>query len=128
MSNTDEIENTAGRGDQSGKVSLKPGGTHVSEDKLMAYLDGKLSPGDAHDIEKWLADEGMESDALEGLKSLEAHEVKHSVKKLNNILSKKLNYGKREKKRAKPDYTSLLAIALILLLAIVAFLVIKTIR
>lgn len=97
----------------------------LSEDKLMAYLEGKLSPAEQHKMEQWLASEGMESDALEGLRLLQPEETRHTVNKLNHKLRSAVLNKKRRRKTLKTDHFSWIAIAIILLLAAVAYLVIR---
>ncbi len=97
----------------------------LSEDKLMAYLEGQLSPAEQHDVELWLAEEGMESDAVEGLKNLQPHETKHSLTKLKHGLGKTMLGGKRKRRPLRTDHITWIAIGIILLLTIVAYLVIR---
>lgn len=107
---------------QSGKGRLP-------EDKLIAYLEGKLSPAEQHEVEAWLANEGMEADALEGLKNLPAIESKQIVGKLNYSLNKQLKA--KTKKRTQPikdNYWAWIAILIILILCIVGYVVLRTIQ
>jgi len=97
----------------------------LSEDKLMAYLEGKLSPSEQHEVEQWLADEGMESDAMEGLHALTPDETRHTVNKLNHNLRKYILGKKRKRRPLATNYLSWIAIATILLLAVVAYIVIR---
>jgi len=98
---------------------------NLPEDKLMQYLEGKLSPSAQHEVEQWLADEGMESDALEGLRTIEPEDARHAVSKLNHGLAKNLLHKKRKRRLLKPDYLTWLALAIILMLAIIAYIVIR---
>lgn len=104
--------------DHSGKGKL-------SEDKLMAYLEGKLSPSEQHEVEQWLADEGMESDAMEGLRALSPTETRQTVNKLNHNLRRYILGKKRKRRPLMTNYLSWIAIAVILLLAVVAYIVIR---
>jgi anti-sigma factor RsiW len=97
----------------------------LSEDKLMAYLEGKLPPAEQREVEKWLSDEGMESDALEGLHTLNAEEAKHSVARLNHKLRHSVLNKKRTRRSLKPDQFSWVAILIILLLVVLAYIVIR---
>jgi hypothetical protein len=104
------------------------GKKNLSDEKLMAYLEGKLTPAEQRDVEKWLADEGMESDALEGLNMLSSTETRIAVGKLNHKLRKNLlNKGKR-RKPLKTEYVTWAAIIFTLLLAISVYLVIRMIK
>lgn len=97
----------------------------LSEDKLMAYLAGKLSQAEQHEVEQWLADEGMESDALEGLRSQPAADTQHSVSRLNHNLRKNIIGKKRKRRPMKTDQFSWVAIVIILLLVVIAYIVIR---
>ena len=98
----------------------------LPEEKLMAYLEGKLSPAEQHEVEQWLSAEGMESDALEGLQALRPGETKKAVGKINYELRKELgSRNKRRTKHIKDNKWSWLAILIVLMLAIVCYIAIK---
>ena len=97
----------------------------LSEEKLMAYLEGKLSPAEQHDIELWLSEEGMEGDAIEGLKTLKPGETNHSVNRLKHELRKTMTGKKRKRRPLRPDYLTWIAVAVILLLVVAAYFVIR---
>ena len=97
----------------------------LSEEQLLAYLDGKLSQEDMREVEHWLAREGMESDALEGLSGMGAIATKDSVKRLNRKLNKTLKNKKRQRRKLISDQFTWVAITVILLLAVVAYIVVR---
>jgi len=98
----------------------------LSEDKLQAYLEGRLSAEEQHELELWLSEEGMESDALEGLKQIKPEETKQSVGKINHQLRKHLTGKKRKRKEPiKENKWAWVAVLLILLLIVLAFVVLK---
>ena len=101
----------------SGKGQLPP-------DKLKAYLEGKLSPEEQHEVESWLSEDGFEGDALEGLQSLPPEETDQSVRKLNLLLQNQLS-DKRRKRRhhAQSNKWTLIAIGVVLLLAVLGYIV-----
>ncbi len=103
----------------------KSGTTDLSQDKMMLYLEGKLSATEQHDIELWLDEQSMEADAIEGLKTLEANETKSTITKLNKRLKKSLKKAKRGRKNNNVDKFNLVAVATVLLLIILAYIVIK---
>ncbi len=113
----------------SGKGNILPNGGpdrgRLSEERLMAWLNGTLSPEEQHEVEQWLADEGMEGDAMEGLKAIGHNEARHSVDRLNHDLRKNLLSKKRKRKALKTDHYTWVAIAIILLLAVVAYIAIR---
>jgi ferric-dicitrate binding protein FerR (iron transport regulator) len=102
-----------------------PGKKALSEDKLMAYLEGRLMPEEQHEVEQWLADEGMESDAVDGLAALNTTERRDSVNKLNHSLRRKLHHKKNRKNKAKTELNTIVAIFLILLLVVAGYLYIR---
>ncbi|MBS1779760.1 MAG: hypothetical protein JST70_10585 [Bacteroidetes bacterium] len=98
----------------------------LPEDKLLAYLEGRLSPDEQHEVEQWLAREGMESDAVEGLKALRADESKETVSRINYRLRQAL--GTKTKRRTSTiieNKWALLAVVIVLLLCIVGYIVIN---
>ena len=114
MSDTDNILNT------------DPGNNgELDQERLMAYLEGKLTPEEQHEVERWMDTEGMESDALEGLKMLPAEETRHVVTRLNHNLGKTIKHKKKRRGKPGPDIVTWVTIFTILLLAVVAFLVIR---
>lgn len=109
MSSTNEIWN-------SGKGNL-------SEEQLIAYLEGRLSAGQQREIERLLSDEGMESDAIEGLKELQPKNTVRSVQKLNAQLHR---FALKKKRRTRPfseNRWTWIAILLVLLLCIMSYLI-----
>jgi len=111
-----EVTNIFAQGGGQGKLP---------EDKLMAYLEGRLSPEEQHEVEQWLADEGMESDAVEGLKQIEPGQAKMTVDKINHHLRKQLTTKKRKRRQISNNTWALVAIVVILLLIVVAYVVVK---
>lgn len=98
----------------------------LPEEKLMAYLEGKLGPDEQREVEEWLSGEGMESDALEGLQALEPEETKRAVGKINYELRKGLGArNKRRTKHIRDNKWSWLAILIILMLVIVCYIAIR---
>jgi anti-sigma factor RsiW len=97
----------------------------LPEEKLMAYLEGRLSPEEQHEVELWLADEGMESDAVDGLKDMEASEAKETTDRLNHQLRKQLMPKKRKRRQMKDNPWAVQAVVIILLLVILAYIIIR---
>src|SRR5690606_25169567 len=50
----------------------------LANQKIEDYLEGRLSPKEQWEIELWLSEEGLESDALEGLRQMSPQESKDS--------------------------------------------------
>ena len=98
----------------------------LPEDKLMAYLEGKLSAEEQREVENFLSHEGFESDAVEGLQYLKPAEAKEAVAQLNHSLRKELQSRKHKRRRQiKDNPWALIAIALTILLVILAYFVIR---
>ena len=104
--------------------SADDGNKKLPDDLLIAYLEGRLSPQEQHEVELWLSAEGLESDALEGLKQLSASDTKQSVAVINYQLHKTLNSNKRKRRFIVTNSWAWLAVAIILLLTILAYIVI----
>ena len=128
MSDKDKIVNNMQGQDPGQKISLDAQGARPGDDALMDYLAGDLTTEEQHEIEQWLSDEGMESDAVEGLQMMGAGETKHSVHRINTQLRKSLHGKKDKRRKIKNDQTTIIAIGVILLLAIVAWPVITTMK
>ena len=107
------------------KNILTPNDGNLPEEKLLAYLEGRLSAAEQREVEEWLADEGMESDAMDGLQALPAGEARRAAFKLNNELRKTLKTRKRKRRTLKSNYWTLIALCLIILLAVLAYIIIN---
>ncbi len=97
----------------------------LAEDKLLAYLEGSLTPHEQREVELWLAEEGMESDAIEGLKMMPAADTRQSVGRINHKLRKTLTGAKRKRRPANTQEATYIAIVLLLFLAAVAYYVVS---
>jgi hypothetical protein len=106
-------------------LSFGKGKGRLPEDKLIAYLEGKLTPAEQHEVEQWLAEEGMESDAIEGLHGQKPEDTKHSVSRLNHNLRKTIFDKKRRRKPLNTNNLAWIAIVIILLLVVLAYIVIR---
>ena len=98
--------------------------SQFTEDLLVAYLNGSLSPEKQHEVEEWLSNEGMESDAVEGLQNLNSNESKAITQRINHKLKKQLK-TKRNKNRFIGMEWSWLFVLIIILLAVAAYLVLR---
>lgn len=94
----------------------------LSEEKLLAYLEGKLSPAEQRAVELLLSEEGMESDAIDGLQAMQPLERRQSVSRLDRKLRGQIKARKRRRRQSKPDVMQLvIAVIVILLLAALAY-------
>lgn len=97
----------------------------LTEDMLQAYFDGKLSAEQQHEVEMWLSETGMEADALEGLQTMPANESREITSKLNRELQQQIRKKPRRRTKAiKDNYWAWVAIVVILLLIILAYVII----
>lgn len=101
----------------------------IDNQKLMDYLSGKLSGTDKHEVEQWMADNDFVNDAVEGLQSVDKEKnidlyVAQLNKQLNHyIRQKKL---RREKNKITSQQWPVIAVLVILLLAVLAYIVLRT--
>jgi hypothetical protein len=101
--------------------------TDIDQETLLLYLQGKLSPEQQHEIEKQITDSEFESDAFEGLQSInDQKKLQTIVNQLNYDLKKKTAKKKalKEKKRLKEEPWLILSLIIILLLIVISYLVI----
>ena len=96
----------------------------LPEEKLMAYLQGTLPTEETHEVEQWLAQDGPESDAIEGLQQLQAAEAQQAVNKINRHLQTQLHGSKRRHKAITSFSWAWISVGLLLLLAVLAYIVI----
>jgi anti-sigma factor RsiW len=96
----------------------------VSEEQMLAYLEGRLSPEAARFVEEALANEGFESDAVEGLNAMDGEEVKRMSARLNHDLQRRVKGGKRSRRRQMDNKWALIAVIVVLLAAALAYAVI----
>ena len=102
----------------------------IDNQKLMDYISGKLSGKDKHEVEQWMIDNNFESEALEGLQAIKnKKDLDAYVTELNKELNKYLQVKRqrRDKKKIKEIPWSYLAIVVVLILIIIAYLVIQKI-
>lgn len=98
----------------------------LPEDKLLAYMEGRLTADEQREVEAVLHDDGMESDALDGLKELSAREAKRVATRINYNLQHDLKTKKyRNNKLFADNKWAWLAVFIVLSLCILAYCVIK---
>lgn len=103
----------------------------IDNQKLMDYLAGKLSEQDKHEVEAWMLDNDFENEAIEGLLQVNGNKkIDNYVDQLNKDLNQYIQKKKhqREKRKIREAPWVYIAIVLILLLAVVAYIVIKKIN
>ena len=100
----------------------------IDNQKLMDYLSGKLPENEKNEVEQWMAENEFTEEALEGLQQFkQPRDLQAYVDKLHSDLNRQLQQKKtrREKRRIKETPWVLLAVFVVLLLVIMAYLVLK---
>jgi anti-sigma factor RsiW len=103
----------------------------LSEQELMNYLMGHLTPQERQEIEQRLASTDMMSDAEEGLSQVQNKEqLNYTVAQINKQLTKQLQERRKRKSSWEKPNQSLIIVTtfLILILIVIAFVVIQKMR
>ncbi len=99
----------------------------IDQETLLLYLQGKLTPEKQHELEMKMMDNDFTADALEGLEGFnDKKRLAYLVDQLNTDLKKKTEKKKklRQKRELKTDPTIWIAIAIILILIVVSYVII----
>ena len=100
----------------------------IEQEKLLDYLNKKLSATEAHEVEKQMSGDEFMNDAVEGLDDFRnKKDLSLYVEQLNQELKKQLDKKKKqkEKRRLKEQPWVYLSIVLLLLLIVISYIVIK---
>ena len=100
----------------------------IEQEKLLDYLNKKLSAVEAHELEKQMADDEFMNDAVEGLENFKnKKDLSFLVEQLNKDLKKQTEKRKLKKEKRKLKEQPWLYVTLItlLLLVIIGYIVIK---
>src|SRR4051794_2681109 len=100
----------------------------IDNQQLMDYLSGKLSAEELHEVEKLMADSQFMNDAVEGLEDVgNKKDIQVYVEELNKALHKTLDKKKqrRQKRQLKDNPWGYVAVLVIIMLCIAAFLIVK---
>ena len=100
----------------------------IDEQKLMDYLNGKLSGEEKYEVEKWMADNDIAGDAVEGLQNIkEKRDLPLYVDQLNKSLQAQLLKKKKRRSKMKlKEYPWVyFTVVLILLLCIIGYFVLR---
>ncbi len=90
----------------------------IDNQQLMDYLQGKLSAGESHELEKKMADDALFNDAIEGLQNIRnKKDIQTYVEQMNRDLQKNLTKKRRrrEKRRWKDNPWGYVAVIVIIL-------------
>lgn len=100
--------------------------SNLSDEQLMAYMEGKLSPVEMREIEELMSEESADADAIEGLQMMHPAETKRTVAELHRKLHTEiLRNNPKRKGRFSEDYWGWIAIVIVLLLIVVGYVVIR---
>jgi hypothetical protein len=105
--------------------------SQMDKQKIADYFNGKLSPQEQHEVEEWMMLNPFDADAFEGLQKIENDKnINETVNQLNSHLRKYLQNKKtkRHRKLISSETWTYLAILLILILAVIAYVIIKTLN
>jgi anti-sigma factor RsiW len=100
----------------------------IDNQQLMDYLSGKLSGDELHEVERSMAGDEFLNDAVEGLQQMKnKKDMQAYVDQLNAAMQKSLEKKKnrRLRRRLKDEPWTYLAIILVLVLCILAYVVIR---
>jgi len=100
----------------------------IEQEKLLDYLNKKLSAAEAHEVEKQMAADEFMNDAVEGLENFKnKKDLSLLVEQLNNDLKKQTAKKKRkkEKRKLRDQPWLYITIIILLLLVVISFVLIK---
>ena len=100
----------------------------IEQEKLLEYLNRKLSAEEQHVLETQMNNDAFMSDAMDGLEQMKsADKVSLAVTQLNEGLKKQLekNKKRRNKGTVMQDSWIYYTVILLLLLAVIGYLVIR---
>ena len=100
----------------------------IEQEKLLDYLNKKLSAPEAHEVEKQMADDEFMNDAVEGLEKFKnKKDLALLVQQLNEDLKKQTRKKnlKKEKRKLKEQPLLYFTIALLLILIVISFVLVK---
>ncbi len=113
--------------DELKNISPDPG-NNMEQEKLLQYLHNKMSEEELHEFESAMNDDDFMNDAVEGLQAVEnRNNIPLLVQQMNSDLKKQLQKKKRrkEKRTLKEQPWIYLSVLLILLLAVLAYIIIR---
>jgi hypothetical protein len=98
----------------------------ISEQKLMDYLEGRLTPEESHEVEKLMVDSGFIDDAVEGLSEMkDKQKIAVILQELNGQLKTRIRQKTKKNKLLIPDQLTLAVVTTItvLFLIIIAYVI-----
>lgn len=102
------------------------GKSTLSDEQLMAYMEGKLSPAEMRVVEELMSEDSADADAIEGLQMMHPAETKRTVAELHRKLHTEiLRNNPKRKGKFSEDYWGWIAVVIVLLLIVVGYVVIR---
>ena len=98
----------------------------IDEDRLLAYLEGKMPPAEQHALEEILEADPFLNDAVEGLAEVKNKEEIRAIAAQINIQLKRQIQNRRKERRSRPkltDHWGWVFVLVLLLLILVCWLV-----
>lgn len=93
----------------------------VDSGRLLAYLEGRLSDGERHEIEKQMAESAFLSEAMEGLERIrDSKRIAPIVGELNSALKGSMRRGRTRRVAKSANFPDWLALATLLVIALAA--------
>ena len=102
----------------------------IEQEKLLDYLNKKLSAADAHEVEKQMTDDAFINDAVEGLEQFKnKKDLTLLVEQLNNDLKKQTAKKKlkKEKRKLRDQPWLYFTLVLLLILVVISYVLVKKI-
>lgn len=94
----------------------------LSQEKLLAYLEGNLSAEEQREVEALLSEDGADADAIEGLKDLTSADTRMLTDRIDYTLLHELRKNKyKGKKKLGADMWTWVALLIIILLTCIAY-------
>jgi hypothetical protein len=102
----------------------------LNEDELVNYLKGNLSPEEAHEIEKQMADSSFIKDGVEGLQQFSsAKKMNRYVQHINTDLQQKLTVKKKSGKKGIQNLSwEFIAVIVVILLCLLSYAIVEMLR
>jgi hypothetical protein len=100
----------------------------IEQEKLLQYLNRKMSDAEQHSFEKQMNDDEFMNDAVEGLEAVDnKNNIAGLVQQMNADLKKQLDKKKKrkDKRRLVEQPWIYFSVVLLLLLIVITYLVIK---
>lgn len=100
-------------------MSQEPKYTHITDEEMAAYLDGRLTKAQRLALEERMSQEDLYTDALEGLHEMGSEEARQMTRHINQTfaatLEKKRRKNRRLRRNEQPTFWQVVLLVLLLL-------------